>query len=288
MPVIDNLKRKNAKVRKPPRAGPGVILGAVICLGFVIVGLVGPLLIDFDPTRLDFRNRLQPPSISYPFGTDEMGRDLFKAVLVGAQISLWVASLIILSSGAIGVIVGLIAGYGGGAVDNLIMRITDVFLGFPTLVLAMVVSVVLGGGLFPAVVGMAVVWWPGYARLIRGPVLSLKESLYVEAARASGASHASILFRHILPGVASPILVKAASDVGYAILFTASLSFIGLGARPPSPEWGRLVVAGRDYLQDYWWYATFPGLAIFIVVLGFNLVGDYLRDWLDPRGRQLS
>jgi peptide/nickel transport system permease protein len=261
--------------------------GLFISFTFIIIALVGPLLVKYNPTVLDFSSRLKPPSLTHPFGTDEMGRDLFRAVVAGARISLWVGALILLIAGSFGTVLGLIAGYYGGRLDNIIMRITDVFLGFPSLVLAMVVSVALGGGLMPAVLGVVVVWWPGYARLVRGPVLALKETPYVEAAHAVGASEPRIIFRHILPGVVSPLLVKAAADFGYAILATASLSFIGLGARPPSPEWGRLVVAGRDFLLSYWWYSTFPGAAIFVVVLGFNLLGDALRDWFDPQGHNL-
>lgn len=262
--------------------------GLFICVMFIVVSLIGPPLVDYDPARIDFTSRLKPPSLEHPFGTDEMGRDLFHAVITGARISLWVGVLVLAIAGISGTILGLIAGYFGGRVDNIIMRLSDIFLGFPALILAMVVSVALGGGLIPAVIGVAIVWWPGYARLIRGPVLSLKESLHVEAARCIGAGEVRILSHHIFPGVVSPLLVKAAADFGYAILATASLSFIGLGARPPSPEWGRLVVGGRDFLLDYPWISTFPGIAIFIVVLGFNLLGDALRDWLDPRGSELA
>jgi peptide/nickel transport system permease protein len=285
---------EQAVAERPPRRRRRVRItfalaaGVFICLTFAVVALIGPPLVDYDPAQLDFGSRLEAPSLLHPFGTDEMGRDLFSAVITGARISLLVGIVILAIAGSIGTILGLVAGYFGGQVDNLIMRVTDVFLGFPSLIIAMVISVALGGGLIPAVVGVALVWWPGYARLARGPVLSLKESPYVEAARSIGASEVRVLSRHILPGIVSPLLVKAAADFGYAILATASLSFIGLGARPPSPEWGRLVVAGRDFLLDYPWISTFPGIAIFIVVLGFNLLGDALRDWLDPRGSELT
>jgi peptide/nickel transport system permease protein len=258
----------------------------VISSVFLFTAIFGTQLVNYNPNIINLTDRLQPPSFQYPFGTDEMGRDLFKAVIAGANISLQVGLIILSISVTIGTLVGLIAGYVGGIVDNILMRITDVFLGFPPLILAMVVSVSLGGGIMPAVLGVAVVWWPGYARLVRAPTLLIKEMEYVVAARAIGASNTRIMFRHVLPGVISPLLVKIAADFGFAILATASLSFIGLGARPPSPEWGRLVIAGRNLLLDYWWYSTIPGAAIFVVVFGLNLLGDGLRDLLDPRGNR--
>jgi peptide/nickel transport system permease protein len=282
--VSETLPRRRRRVRITVSLATGVF----ISLGFLIIALIGPSLVDYEPAQIDFSSRLEPPSSEHPFGTDEMGRDLFYAVIAGARISLWVGVLILAIAGTSGTILGLVAGYFGGQVDSIVMRVSDVFLGFPSLILAMVVSVALGGGLVPAVIGVAVTWWPGYARMIRGPVLALKESPYIEAARNIGAHETRILSHHIFPGVLSPLLVKAAADFGYAILATASLSFIGLGARPPSPEWGRLIVGGRDYLLDYPWICTFPGIAIFVVVLGFNLLGDALRDWLDPRGSKLT
>ena len=286
-PILKPDARFGEMLRRRVRLNVPLVVGLFISGAFLLIALLGPSLVDYDPTIINLRDRLESPSSSYPFGTDEMGRDLFKAVIAGARISLRVGLIILAISISVGTLVGLIAGYAGGKVDNILMRITDIFLGFPPLVLAMVVSVSLGGGLTPAVLGVAAVWWPGYARLVRGPTLSIKQMVYVEAARAIGASDIRIMFRHILPGIVSLLLVKAAADFGYAILATASLSFIGLGARPPSPEWGRLVVAGRNFLLDYWWYSTIPGAAIFVVVFGYNLLGDALRDLLDPRGSEI-
>jgi peptide/nickel transport system permease protein len=183
----------------------------------------------------------------------------------------------------VGLTLGAISGFAGGWVDEIIMRMTDMFLAFPALILALVIAATLGAGLGSAVIALAVGFWPWYTRLLRGQVLSLKQREYVEAARALGVSNVGIMWRHILPNALSPIVIEMSLDMGYAVLDIAALSFIGLGAQPPSPEWGAMIVAGRDYLRTAWWTCAFPGIALTLVVLGFNLVGDGLRDVLDPR-----
>jgi peptide/nickel transport system permease protein len=221
-----------------------------------------------------------------------MGRDIFSMVLYGAQISLKIGIVVVSISLLVGIILGTVSGYYGGRVDEVIMRITDIFLAFPALILAMAVTATLVANdpkadrLMWVMVALAVVGWPGYVRLVRGTVLSVKENAYVEAARAVGASNTRIMMRHILPNCISPIIVTASMNFGTVILAAAGLSFIGLGAEAGSAEWGIMVATGSRYIVHHWWYATFPGLAILIAVLGFNLLGDGLRDILDPKLRR--
>jgi len=258
------------------------IIGSVIVVLLVLTAIVAPLVAPYDPVKLSLTQRLRPPSTQYFFGTDEFGRDIFSRVLFGAQISLQVAGTVILLAAGVGVTLGAIGGYRGGRWDETVMRVSDIFMAFPDLVLAMALSAALGANLTSAIIAVSIVWWPTYARLVRGQILSLKQHAFVEAARGLGASEARIIARHLLPNTLSPLLVRISTDVGYAILYTASLGFIGLGAQEPTPEWGRMVATGRAYLLDQWWYPTLPGLAIFLAVLGFTWVGDALRDWLDP------
>jgi len=257
-------------------------LGFAIILFLVLTALFPQAWAPHDPYRIDPVHRLLPPTDEHLFGTDELGRDLFSRVIYGTRISLAVALGIITGTSIVGTLVGLVAAYIGGAIDDLLMRFADVFISFPALIMAMGIVSLLGASLGNAMLTLVVIWWPQYARLARGQTLRIKELPYVEAARALGASDARILWRHILPNVVQPILIKASLDVGLAILTTASLSFLGLGAKPPSPELGALITQGRTFLLTAWWYATFPGLFIFLSVLGFNLLGDSLRDVLDP------
>lgn len=258
--------------------------GCLVALLFLVASLA-PLLATYDPEKLSLTQRLRPPGPDHFFGTDEYGRDLFSRVLFGARISLQVAATVVVIASSFGVTLGAVGAYRGGRWDELVMRLADVFMAFPDLVLAMALSAALGASLTSAIVAVSIVWWPTYARLIRGQVLSLKQQPFVEAARAVGASELRILARHIVPNTLSPLVVRLTTDVGYAILYTASLGFLGLGAQEPTPEWGRMVATGRFYLLDQWWYPTLPGLAIFLAVLGFTWVGDTLRDALDPRLR---
>jgi peptide/nickel transport system permease protein len=262
------------------------MLGLLLVALFLVLAAFGPVLVPYpaDATgAMHLAAKLLPPSALHWFGTDEMGDDIFTRVVIGTRTSLWVGLTITGIAAAIGVPLGVTAGYLGGRVRGVIMRITDVFLSVPGLVLALAIVAALGPGLLHGVLALAVVWWPGYVRLIEAKALTLRNEPYVEAARTMGAGHAWILARHILPNCLSPLVVKASMDMGMAILAAASLGFIGLGAKPPAPEWGAMIAVARDYMPTWWWYSVFPGLFIFLTVLGFNLFGDGLRDVLDPR-----
>lgn len=256
--------------------------GAVIVAVVLLIALLGARITPYGPLDVDMLAKLQPPGAQHWFGTDELGRDVFSRTLAGARLSLLAAFVVLAIGVTAGAILGALAGYYGGRLDNAIMRLTDVFLAFPPLLLAIVVSAALGPSLLNAAIAIGIVWWPGYARLARGEFLSLRQRGFVEAARSIGGGSLHIIVRHIAPNAVSPILVKTTVDVGYAILLTSSLSFIGLGAQPPLPEWGAMVTSGRNYLLNYWWYSTYPGMAIGLTVLGFTVLGDAIRDILDP------
>jgi peptide/nickel transport system permease protein len=211
---------------------------------------------------------------------------MFSLVLMGSRISLFSGLAVITISVIVGTLVGAIAGYFGGWIDEILMRATDLLLTIPSLILAMTVAAALGTGVFNMIIAISITWWPAYARLVRGEVISKKEEQFVVAARALGAGWPRILGKHILPNIVSPIVVKASLDMGFAILTVASLGFVGIGVKAPTPEWGTLLSTARNYLPDYWWTALFPGFAIFLAVLGFNLLGDGLRDVLDPKARR--
>jgi peptide/nickel transport system permease protein len=229
---------------------------------------------------------LQAPSLAHPFGTDKFGRDLFSRVISGARLTLFIGLLAVAIACSIGSLLGMLAGYFGGKVDNVIMRLVDVMFSFPDILIALSVVALLGPSLRNAVIAVGISAIPWYARLVRGQTLRLKQEAFVEAARASGASAPWILARHVLPNCLTPIIVQVSLDVGYAILTTAGLSFIGLGAQPPTPEWGAMVTIGKDYILDQWWFATFPGLAILLAVMSFNLLGDGLQEALSPALRR--
>lgn len=263
---------------------PSALVGAGIIVIFVLTALIGPELRSDDPYKLNLSQKLKAPGENgHLLGTDNFGRDLLTRIIYGSRISLKVCLMIVLGGGIIGIIIGAISGYWGGIVDNLLMRITEIFMAIPAFILAMVVVVTLGPSLYSAMTAMIIVWWPAYARITRGQVLAAKEEEYVEAARAIGMSHTRIIFRHIFPNIFPPILVQATMDFGYAILSAAGLSFLGLGAQRPMPEWGLMVSLGSTYLESAWWYPTFPGLAIALLVFAFNLAGDALRDIVDPK-----
>lgn len=265
---------------------PLTLLGAAIVLVVIVVGLAAPLLAPYDPLAIDIVNRLHPLSRAHPLGTDHLGRDLLSRIIYGARISLGVGVTIALLGALAGTVLGLLAGHLGGKVDETIMRICDMFLAFPALILAMALAASLGPSLRNTMLALVVIWWPWYARIMRGQVLALREAEYVMAARSLGASTRRLMFRHLLPNAVPPIIVQATLDIGNAILIASSLSFLGFGAQPPVPEWGAMTSDGRTFLRDYWWYPTFPGLAIMGTVIGFNLMGDGLRDLLDPRLRR--
>ncbi len=265
------------------------LLGLIIIIGLVITALFAPWLAPYPEQAKgepNLEEKLQPPSSKHWFGTDYMGRDVLSRVIYGARISLIVAVAVVSLGLLIGVPLGLLAGFKGGAVDIIIMRITDIFLSFPPLLLALLISVTLGRGLENAIIALAVSWWPWYTRLIRGMAISIKEKPYVEVAKSLGISNWKIIARHILPNAISPVIVQGTMDMGSAILEASALSFLGLGVQPPTADWGLMVSQGKDYLLNFWWYPTFPGLAIFITVVAFNLVGDTLREILDPRLRR--
>jgi peptide/nickel transport system permease protein len=243
----------------------------------VVMTLFGSRMGPFDPDEVQVGQRLQPPSREHPMGTDPLGRDVASRVLAGAQVSIPSVLLIVVSALIVGVTLGAIAGYLGGPVDNVLMRVTDVFLAFPALVLALAITGALGPDLTTAMLAVSVVWWPWYARLIRGQVLSLKHEPYVEAARSLGCSDGRVLGRHILPNAVAPVVVQATLDMGAALVTTASLGYIGMGAQPPSAEWGAMLSQARSFFLNAWWLTAFPGLAIFLTVLIFNAVGDLAR-----------
>jgi len=258
------------------------MVGAAIILIWAVVAIAAPIVAPFDALAQKIEDRLGPPSAQHLFGTDELGRDVFSRVVYGARISLPVGLLVILFATLVGALVGALAGYIGGLFDLLIMRLADITLAFPSIVLALAIAAALGPSLKNALIAMILVWWPEYARLMRGQVLSVKNDDYVQAARTLGASDTRILLRHIIPNTLAPIIVKASLDAGSAILTIAALSFIGLGAVPPTPEWGAMISMGRFKFYQ-WWLTTFPGLAVLSVVLGFNFLGDGVRDAFDPR-----
>lgn len=264
------------------------MLGLALVIIFLILAAIGPWIVPYpEDTQgaVHMGSRLLQPSAEYWFGTDEMGADIFSRVIVGARTSLWIGIVITGLGALIGVPLGIIAGYKGGWVRASIMRVTELFLAVPGLALALAIVASLGPGLTNCMVALAIVWWPGYVRLVEAKTLAVKEELFVESARSIGAGTPWILWHHILPNCMSPIIVKMSMDMGMAILAAAGLGFIGLGAPPPAPEWGAMVSVARSYMPDWWWYSFFPGAAIFLTVLGFNLLGDGLRDILDPRSR---
>ena len=272
------MRRRLRSLRRNPMA----MLGLFIILFWAVAAIVAPFTPIRDPIAQAIEDRLQAPSAEYWFGTDELGRDVFSRVLYGARISLPIGFVVILFAVIVGSLIGATAGYVGGTYDLLIMRLADITLAFPSIVLALAIAAVLGPSITNALIAMVLVWWPEYARLMRSQVLSVRNNEFVTASVALGGSHFRILFLHILPNTFAPILVKASLDAGSAILNIAALSFIGLGAVPPTAEWGAMISSGR-YQFYSWWLTTFPGLAILLVVLGYNFLGEGVRDSFDPR-----
>ena len=262
---------------------PAVIAGIIILVCIGGAALFAQWLSPADPLAQDVVAGLHPPSTEHLFGTDRLGRDVLSRMLYGARISLLVGVAVVVIGGGIGTLLGLIAGYAGGWIDEALMRITDIFFAFPGLILAMAIAGALGPSLENALIAISAVTWPVYARLIRGQVLSLKQREFIQAARTLGVPEWRILGWHLLPNTLAPLLVQTTFDMGAAITSVAGLSFIGFGAQPPTPEWGVMVSEGRNYIVTQWWLSTIPALAILFVVGGFNLLGDGLRDALDPR-----
>lgn len=274
------------RLMKRSMRNPSTLVGLGLCFSFLATAISAPWLAPYSFEKMGVGPLFDPPSAKHLFGTDEFGRDTFSRVVFGSRISLRIGLVVTLIAGIVGALIGLLGGYLGGMVDEGLMRLADIFQAIPPLILAMTISTALGPSIENAVLGIALVRWTAYARLMRAGVLSERVKDYVEAARAVGVPLPRLLRRHILPNSYNAVLIQATLDFGTAILLAAGLSFIGAGAQPPSPEWGALVSSGRQYVTNAWWIATFPGLAIFGVVMGFNLLGDAFRDILDPRLRQ--
>jgi peptide/nickel transport system permease protein len=263
---------------------PLAMIGLGIFVALVLVAAAAPLLATHSPVTQDLAARLQPPSAAHWFGTDELGRDIYSRIVYGARITLTIVGLVVISVAPIGLLMGTVAGYLGGWVDVVLMRVTDIFLAFPRLILALAFVAALGPGIENAVIAIALTTWPPYARIARAETLTLRNSDFISAARLQGASAARIVWRYVVPLCLASVIVRVTLDMAGIILTAAGLGFLGLGAQPPSPEWGAMVSSGRRFI-DQWWIATMPGLAICIVSLGLNLLGDGLRDVLDPKQR---
>lgn len=291
--IRESATTETVAARLPTRGGPLRALrrsplatfGAGIVVLFATAALAAPVLAPHPPLTQYLEERLAPPSARFPLGLDQLGRDILSRQLYGARLSLMVGLVVVGLAGILGTAVGVTAAYAGGRTDHALMRITDVFFAFPSLILAMAIAAALGPSLTNAMIAIAMVTWPVYARLSRAQTLVLNRQEFLEAARAMGASDLRIIARHILPNTVATLIVQASFNMGEAILISAGLSFIGFGAQPPTPEWGVMVSEGRDYITTQWWVPTFPGLAILLAVSGFNLLGDGLRDLLDPRLR---
>lgn len=265
------------------RRDHAAVAGLLIIVVLVIIAIAAPWITPYDPNDQSFRIKLKPPSSEHWLGTDEFGRDVLSRILVGTRVALYVGIVPVIVAMLIGVTLGLAAGYYGKSLDQVIMRLIDIVLAFPWLLLAIGIMAVLGPGINNVVIAVAIVYIPAFARIVRGSVLSIKEKEYVEAARAMGQPNPRIIVRHVLANAWAPIIVLATLSIGQAIIYAAGLSFIGLGTQPPNADWGVMLSSGREYLRDAPWLGFFPGLAILITVLAFNLFGDGLRDALDPR-----
>jgi len=264
---------------------PLAVAGLVIVLLLVLVAALAPLLAPYAPSTQHLADRLQGPSAQHWLGTDELGRDILSRLLFGARITLGIVALVTAIAAPIGLVIGCMAGYGGGWIDAALMRVTDVFLALPRLILALAFVAALGPGIENAVLAIALVAWPPYARIARAESLALRRSDFIAAALLAGASPGRIVVRHIMPLCLASVIVRVSLDMAGVILIAAGLGFLGLGAQPPTPEWGAMIAAGRKYMLDQWWVAAMPGIAIAVVSLGFNLLGDGLRDVLDPKQR---
>lgn len=259
--------------------------GVIICLFWIIMAIIAPMVAPYDPVVQDLTLRLKAPSAAHIFGTDNFGRDIFSRVIYGGRYSLLAGCLTVVIAGCIGTIYGAIAGYVGGAVDNVMMRLSEMILSFPSLILAMIINAVMGSNLFNTMFALVIVAWPSYARVMRSVVLSVRENEYVTASEALGASRIRILLKEIIPNSITSVLIMATTDIGNQILMFSTLSFLGLGSAPPTPEWGMMVSDGVQYFNKFW-VAGFPGLAIFTMAVGANFIGDGLRDLLDPKLRK--
>jgi peptide/nickel transport system permease protein len=274
-PLMQSLRRLSRNV--------GAMVGLTVLILMILVAVFADYVAPYSPIKLDPNNMLLEPSREHLFGTDQFGRDIFTRMIFGARISLRVGIISVLIAAVVGGTLGMLAGYWGGRIETLIMRLMDAMLAFPGLLLALSIVATLGPSMTNVMIAVGISWVPSYARLVRGTVLSAKQNLYVEAARAVGASARRIMFVHLLPNVVAPVIILSSLGVAGSIITAASLSYLGLGAQPPTPEWGLILSQGRSFLQSAWWISTFPGLVIMFTVFAINLLGDGLRDALDPR-----
>lgn len=289
------MTEENTMPARPSRMkeiGEILVQNKLTLIGFILVGLIvligvlAPLIAPYDPNLMNMPQRLAAPSGEHLFGTDEMGRDILTRVMYGARISIVVGVVIVVSAAVIGCFLGSLSGYAGGKIDQAVMAVTDMILAFPSMVLALALTAAMGPGLLNTMLAVIIVRIPMYTRLMRGQVLAQKEQQYVRAARTFGEKPRWIVLRHIVPNCLTPLMVQMTLGIGDAILIASSMSFIGLGAQPPTPEWGAMISTARVYAIDQWWYAAFPGLFILLTIMGFNLIGDGIRDILDPRSRK--
>ncbi len=270
-------------------ASKGGLIGAVLLLAFVLLTAAAPLLPVPGPTQSNLRARLQPPTLSlagtgaHPLGTDNIGRDMLSRILYGGQLTLAVGAAAVVLGGVVGVLLGILAGYRGGMWDRVLMRLVDIQLAFPLMLLALIIAAALGPSVRNLIIVLVLTSWTRYARIVRGQTLAVREREFVQSARAIAASPWRIMTRHILPNVMTPALVVATLELARVIILEAALSFLGLGVQPPWPSWGRMLAEGRTYMASAWWIAAFPGLAIMLTVLSVNLLGDWLRDYFDPK-----
>lgn len=262
-------------------------IGAFLSVFVLLVTVFGPIFEPYNPTKMELSQKFIAPCREFIFGTDHLGRDIFSRVIEGARVSLVIAGCVVLFSAVLGVVIGMISGYVGGAVDMIVMRVVDALLAFPTIIFALALSTMMGTGQMNLIIAITCIQWTRYARIARGETLMLKNAEYVEAARSIGNNTAQILAKYIFPNVVSKIIILASLDIGTIILYCASLSFLGLGAQPPSPDWGVMISEGKDYIQYAPWLTLFPGLAIAVSALAFNMLGDGLRDLLDPRMKEV-
>ena len=272
-------------IRNWPTDNPLFMGGAAVCLLWILVAVFSYQIVPFDPLAQDLARRFEPPSFDHWFGTDTLGRDIFSRVLVGSRLSLTAGVLTVLIAGTIGSLFGAVAGYFGGLIDDIMMRVSEMVMAFPAIILAMTITAALGPSLYNTILAMVIVSWPNYARVMRSMVIYIKQNEYVEASRTMGASERRTLFVEVLPNSLGPVIVMGTLDLGNAILIFSGLSFLGLGAPPPNPEWGAMVANGMENF-GYWWIGSFPGLAIFSISIAANFLGDGLRDYLDPRLRK--
>lgn len=259
------------------------VFGLLIIISLILLAIFAPQIAPYDPVETNLAKRLQPLSAEHLFGTDEMGRDIFSRIVWGSRLTLYVIGLVAIIAAPVGILVGTVAGYFGGIVDTVLMRITDIFLAFPKLILALAFVAALGPGIENAIIAISITSWPPYARIARGETITIRNSDFIKAIRLQGAGPLRIITGHIMPLCMSSLIVRVTLDMAGIILTAAGLGFLGLGAQPPSPEWGAMTSSGRSYILDQWWLITMPGTAIFIVSLAFNLLGDGLREVLDPK-----